>query len=323
MDKDQYYIQKYQDEIEKVMRGIDKLPMAIDAASKNGDFDYIKFMVKTGRDDDTTCYLNTMLHITCKYGHVDIVRYLVERGSDINALNAYDDTPLHFACENGIMELVTCLLEHGANVNAVNMDGKTPLHIACEYGAKIDVIEYLIMKGAIVNVKDYEENTPLHWACSHNLDTVKCLVEHGANVNERNYVDDPPLYFACGYYHDDIIRYLLDNGAKLYLEDRICRYHEDKHEYNDKIERECMTLEQLIMIRMILVKKGANVNEIDGYGQTLLHHACRSEDYDLIKKVVDLGADVEVKDETGEIAFDLLEEKMRNDIENYVWEVRN
>jgi ankyrin repeat protein len=39
-------------------------------------------------------------------GHIDVARYLVERGADVNARNDKGATPLHLACQQGTVQLV-------------------------------------------------------------------------------------------------------------------------------------------------------------------------------------------------------------------------
>ena len=53
---------------------------------------------------------------------------------DINVKGIGEHTPWHFTCESGSIEVVKYLIEHGSDkdINAKDKDEKTPLHIACE-----------------------------------------------------------------------------------------------------------------------------------------------------------------------------------------------
>ena len=55
-----------------------------------------------------------------------------------------DLTPLHCAANYNLTDLVRLLLEKGADVNAVNKDGKTPLDLAEENGNKevVDILRH-------------------------------------------------------------------------------------------------------------------------------------------------------------------------------------
>ncbi|WP_407809560.1 ankyrin repeat domain-containing protein, partial [Staphylococcus aureus] len=43
-------------------------------------------------------------------------------------------TPLHVACHFGQINMVRFLLQHGADVNAITSHGYTPLHQAAQQG---------------------------------------------------------------------------------------------------------------------------------------------------------------------------------------------
>src|SRR5207245_9851476 len=72
-------------------------------------------------------------------GHADLVKVLLDRGTDVNARNASGSTPLHDAALKGQTEVVRVLLEHGADVKAKNADGAMPLHDAALGGHTVVV----------------------------------------------------------------------------------------------------------------------------------------------------------------------------------------
>ena len=60
-------------------------------------------------------------------GNIEVVKYLVEKGADVNAHNELmGDTPLHDAVEGGQKEIIKVLIEAGAYVDITNKYGKTP-----------------------------------------------------------------------------------------------------------------------------------------------------------------------------------------------------
>jgi hypothetical protein len=61
--------------------------------------------------------------------------------------------PLDTAAYAGNLELVKLLVEHGSDVNSVNIRGCTPLFSAAYFGHN-DVVDYLIQQGSTVNHKD-------------------------------------------------------------------------------------------------------------------------------------------------------------------------
>jgi len=74
--------------------------------------------------------LHYLYHV--KNGSVDIVKYLVENGVDVNTDTIFGETPLFYTCRGRNVATVKYLIEHGADVNKENNFGKTPLFISCE-----------------------------------------------------------------------------------------------------------------------------------------------------------------------------------------------
>jgi ankyrin repeat protein len=58
------------------------------------------------------------------------VRYLVERGADVNAAGEFGWTALHAAAYQGLDDVIEFLAGHGANLDAKDRFGQTPLSIA-------------------------------------------------------------------------------------------------------------------------------------------------------------------------------------------------
>ncbi|OJD26710.1 40S ribosomal protein S12 [Blastomyces percursus] len=69
---------------------------------------------------------NTPLQIAALEGCVDIVKFLIEAGCEIDTRNIDRDTPLIDAVENGHLEVVKLLLDAGANPRLGNAEGDEP-----------------------------------------------------------------------------------------------------------------------------------------------------------------------------------------------------
>jgi hypothetical protein len=103
-------------------------------SSANGELALVIWSLKNGavlRDGD--------LISASRNGHLSVVKYLVEHGANIHALN---DVALNDASTKGHLDIVKYLVEHGANIHASN---DLALFNAGMNG-HLDVVKYLKTK---------------------------------------------------------------------------------------------------------------------------------------------------------------------------------
>lgn len=104
-----------------------------------------------------------------KLGNFELCRQIIHdssrnEGIDINYAAEDGWTSLHFACLNGNTELLKLLLEKNANSEAVTSMRYTALHIGAQMG-HLRILEALISSRVKMNSQDALGNTPLHYAC--------------------------------------------------------------------------------------------------------------------------------------------------------------
>ena len=65
---------------------------------------------------------NTLLHAVCKFDNLHLVKYLVEKGLDINSENTDNFTPFLLACDRSNKRIIKYLIDEGADVTKTNCD---------------------------------------------------------------------------------------------------------------------------------------------------------------------------------------------------------
>jgi hypothetical protein len=159
-------------------------------------------------------------------GNLDTLKQLIGNGR-VDVKMADGATPLFDAAMRGQSEVLKWLLEKGANVNCALPDGTTALHLAVVQKQE-EACRILLAKKANVNAVITKNNgfhlTPLSLAIDRKAKSiVLLLIDSGADLNTplgRGYVPDYPLEAAAWPEPDgwpgqnDVIKALVAKGAK-------------------------------------------------------------------------------------------------------------
>ena len=172
---------------------------ALVGAATAGNIKIVKFLSKFGFSHyllESACYY------AAKNGHLEIVKYFVEKYMDMDRLNHY---VLFAAVRSGNIATIEYLVNKGMNVRAEN---NYAICVAANCGY-LGLIKYLISKGAEI---DKNQGTALRFAIQGGkLKAVKYLVEYGVNIDACN--DYYTLTIAIGYGYIEVIKYLVEVGV--------------------------------------------------------------------------------------------------------------
>ena len=97
-----------------------------------GHLDELKELTKITPIKDTVVdkFGNNMLQLAVSFGHVDIVSYLIDSGSNPNEKNSSGETPIFIAIDTGNLKMLETLIKNGVNINIEDKTGLTPLDLA-------------------------------------------------------------------------------------------------------------------------------------------------------------------------------------------------
>jgi ankyrin repeat protein len=124
-------------------------------------------------------------------GDVPQVRRLLANHANVNAVNAYGVNAMLLAAEASNTPLIEVLLKAGAKANSANPDGETALHLVARAG-NVEAAKLLLAHGAKVDAREtFGGQTPLMWAAARrHAPMVELLASKGADVNARSMVRD-------------------------------------------------------------------------------------------------------------------------------------
>lgn len=135
--------------------------------------------------------------------------------------------------------------------------------------------EQLIRNGVPVDVSISNGETALDWAVyGHNVDVVKSLIKMGADVNHQDARHNTPLMYTATPFR----------GRKTSDHD---------------------TMAVRNQIAQLLLQHGADVNHVGEGGNTVLHFAASNQNAQLVRMLLEAGANKNIKTDQGYTALDI------------------
>lgn len=262
---------------------------------------------------------NTPLHLCCSNGHdacVKALLYFMEFSDsklDINVQNNQGDTPLHLSFKWGYSDIVQILIEQDADPLVCNRRGQTCFD--CAHNSKMvetfsvykkrnservrrSSIEITSQQKMITKIITATSDGDLRLVQHYlGIDDENQNVQKFVDVNCSNYKGYTPLHVAATYGRADIVKILIGYGADVNLSTTSEQY---------------TALHLAVMnkrgetVDILLDSKKCDLNKQDDCGNSVLHYACSNGSADIIKKLIDHGADLGIINKKFTSALDIL-----------------
>ena len=256
---------------------------------------------------------------------VETVRLLLTKGADVNARKD-DGTALMMAVRWGHAEIVKLLLDAGAQVDARHRLGYSALMRSASRSIPemnpprgqplpppaAEIMSLLLAKGADVNFLGRDGETALMEANS--AEKVKLLVARGAQVNTTDKEGRTALMLAVDRGDVEIVEALLQAGGDASVVNKegatVLMYAlQEPSPYNPQ-ETAKLTKRRIEAARMLLLRGNiGDVNAQNEDGETLLMRAVNLGEPELVKALLDRGADANHSDVLGTTPVILAYEK--------------
>jgi quinoprotein dehydrogenase-associated probable ABC transporter substrate-binding protein len=214
------------------------------------------------------------------------VKFLLDKGADVNKRNDQGDAPLDIAAVQRNPDLVKVLLDHHADANVRGSDGMTPV-LEAVMQDDVDTLKVLAAHGADIESPTADGATPLAFAIAEdNMKTALALINAGAKVNSKSTkLGLTPLMVAAGRdpYEVSI------SGQKHELENATLDPH-----YPDALQ-----------VARVLLAHGADVNAVSTSGVTALMLAAAHGNAPIVGLLLQSGADPGKRSPDGKTALDM------------------
>jgi len=268
--------------------------------------------------DPIICY--AILH-----GEESLVQYLIDQGADVNSYSRNYKCPFILAIKNNQENIVKCLIKNGVKLNnykedpplveAIRANNENIIKYLIECGANINersrhvgsdtsltvaikknnekLVKYLIEYGVDINIEtSLGESALIHAVRNQNMNIIQYLIESGADVNLRLSFNSPLLEAIEGG-NEKIIKYLVDIGADVNVTNR-----------DGKSPLDLAIKNNMERIINYLIYNGAKIDD------NSLIEAAKVNNLNIIKHLVDNGADVKINNTPLTIAIQNRNEAM-------------
>jgi ankyrin repeat protein len=266
-----------------------------------------------------------------KYGHTDLLRYLISMKNCVNmALSGDGGTLLHEATGGNHIQTVRTLVDLGANCDIQEANGKTALHVSAETGS-LEVAKFIVERQEMsyvetepeyivtldraikklnrLNGHDKDGNTPLHLAAAGgNTSTLRYLLHAGSNFRSSNARGEYPLTLAARYGRNDTAKLLLQSCSALKCEE---------------IMTSALTagiMGRQVNTTSLLLRSGAPVS--GGENEKPIHIASRMGYKEMVNLLLQHGASLTSRTDSGNTPLHLASEAGHLSLVKYIVELQ-
>lgn len=285
----------------------------------------------------------TLLHAVCSEGHVDFAEQLIKRGAEVNLPDNEGRTAIHYAVMSGNEKLVETLLHFGSDPNKLTKKKETPLHFAAKYSG-LEEVSFLVEHGASIKAinrtlvenlldqrrrqdklyYDSDEEQIAALKAALGLKTPEALQEDDAEMDEEEEDEDDggeryadSAGTASGGKKKDSKKEILDPDNIPF--DLLPR------DVSDAATDEGMTALHFaaqngnIDVVKYLIEHGADIKAQDiSLSRSAIHFAAENGNLDTIKFLAEKGVDLQDKDSLGATALHYAAKSNRLEVMKYL-----
>lgn len=281
--------------------------------------------------------LTALLH-AARQGHIDVAMALVYAGADIDRVSGDYTSPLQIATMNGHFDLALRLIERGADPNIATDGGATPLFAALnlqwaprarypqprahdqQEATYLDVMAALLEAGANPNVRTNNHLWYMSYnhCCSESVDgatpfwraayatdvaAMKLLMAHGADPDIPTRAPEPRRRRDDNFADPSGLPPAVPGGPGVWP-----LHAASGVGYGEGFESNAhrhVPDGWMPSVKYLIEEVGVDVNARDHDGYNALHHAAARGDTELVRYLVEKGADVMAISRRGQTTADM------------------
>lgn len=270
------------------------------AINNDAPAETIKFLIEQpGNSINKPTHDNRIyLHWAAGKGNIEIINYLISKGSDINLEDSHGLTPIISAINSGQKNTAVydAFFKAGIDPKKKDKEGATLLLMAIPYDKDLSLSNYFISKGLSLKDTDKNGNTAFNYAArTGNIELLKTLLQKGVK-----YTDNALIIAAQGSRREansiEVYKYLVDD---LKLKPTVVSVD------GETILHYLVRKSNQTEIINYFLSKGVDINKTDNEGNTALMNAASGRDTEALGLLLSKVKDVNAKNAKGESALSL------------------
>ena len=276
-------------------------------ACKAGLSGIVTYLMEYGADRSAVNWLGMdALYIASEWGHVDVVKALVEWGGGEPIAMSSINAALRAACKSNRLEVAAYLIERGADVNLADERGDCPLVFAVDcYSDTTAIVQLIVSKGADVHVLTSSGEGLL--SIAHAPAVVRLLAGYGVKATAAQSSFNSTLSYICSKYNTEYNQFYSNNNNNTWIPELIHVKEGENIDYTYDIYATPQALLTATVYEIeVLIIKGADVNMLFDDKPLLLwavgeYARVKGCDIMFVAWLLDHGAEVNIADpHTGE-----------------------
>ena len=237
-----------------------------------------------------SCLQAAEIHDAARAGDVNQVKSLI--AADKTLIYAVDDRqrqPLHYAAAKANLNMVKFLVENGADINAADSRDDTPLLLAVAAN-NLATVKYLIAKGADITVQQRHLGALIDYAFYNECRLGKSgmtdyLISLGMDF-DPDAVDafgDPRIFLASWFGHSEMLEWLLKFKPNV----NVIIERSGMTPLHDVIIRDCP------QSALLLINHGIDIPPLDKEGNPAIRYAVERGQPEVVKALTGTGAKID------------------------------
>ncbi len=235
--------------------------------------------------------MSAALLAACKYEDDTILKYMIERGIDVNGtqdepLYPWDhvakqgETMLHIACRKDRWDTIRLLVEAGADTTITNSEGKIPAYYLSFHNCNREFFEILDLVSDF-HIMDEETGVTFFMRMMReriSVENAEYLLSRGVDVRHTDFDGNTALHYATESYNaKELIPLLLEAGA-------------DMDAINVKGNTALMLLmkKKKLDLVLYLLEQGADYNTLNDENETPASYAIKNGYEVILERMTDI-----------------------------------